>query len=154
MGAAMKEIQARKHFSIAINWDEMNIEQHLEQYGSWLLLDGNYETYLGSRGILGHVIDTENGVIVDNLQRTPPRCKIDVFHAMAIEDLLTHIHQTENDKVKRWFKIVKMFYIEFKSEERIAEILDVSEYSVARDKMLGLVRLATKYKLKSRIIGG
>lgn len=49
----------RKHFSVAINWAEKPIEWHLEQYGSWLLLDGNYEFYLGASSVLGHLIDTE-----------------------------------------------------------------------------------------------
>ena len=149
---AIKELEARKHFSIAINWDDMPIEQHLEQYGAWLLLDNHYSEYLGSNGILGHLIDTENGIVVDQRYRSPPRCKIDVYHAMAVEDLLTHVMQTENDKVKRWIKTVVKFHIEFKTEEKIALNWDVSEYSVKRDKMLGIVRLATRFKLKSRLM--
>lgn len=145
--------QGRKHFTLAINWDEHPIEWHLEQYGSWLLLDGNCETYLGSRGILGHIIDEENGVQVDRRFRAPPRCKIDVFHAMAVEDLLSHIMQTENEKVRQWMKCVIIFHVDFKNEKEIARKLGVSEYAVQRDKMLGLVRIASRFKIKSKLMG-
>ncbi|PPC02502.1 hypothetical protein SOI71_05410 [Acinetobacter pittii] len=145
--------QGRKHFTVAIDWNAHPIEWHLEQYGSWLLLDGNYETYLGSRGILGHVIDAENGIQVDRRFRAPPRCKIDVFHAMAVEDLLSHMMQTENEKVKHWIKCVVIYHVDFKKEDEIAKKLGVSEYSVQRDKMLGLVRIASRFKIPSRLMG-
>ena len=143
----------RKHFSVAINWVEKPIEWHLEQYGSWLLLDNNYENYLGASSVLGHLIDTVNGVCVDRRERTAPRCKIDDVHADAVSDMLLSITKNENEKVQKWLKMVIMFYVEFKSEATIAKKLGVSEFSVARDKMLGMVRLATKYQFKSRIIG-
>lgn len=146
-------VKTRKHFSEAIDWSKYTVEQHLEQYGSWLLLDGNCEVNLEAKGILGHLIDTQNGVVVDHRQRMPPRCKIDVFHAMAIEDFLHDIHLNENEKVKEWFRVAIMYYIEFKSEEVIAKKLGISMFKVERNKMMALVRLATKYKMRSRIIG-
>ncbi|EII5854383.1 hypothetical protein LHQ04_003913 [Acinetobacter baumannii] len=142
----------RKHFSVAINWHEKPIEWHLEQYGSWLLLDDHYFS-LGESSVLGHLIDTANGVVVDRRQRVAPLCKINDEHADAVADMLTHLMQNETTKTKQWMRIVIMFYVEFKSEETIAKKLGVSEFSVARDKMLGMVRLATKYQFKSRIIG-
>lgn len=151
--AVLEKNKSRKHFSIVLPDIDMPLEQMLEQYGSWLLLDGNCEINLAAKSILGHLIDTVNGVVVDGRQRVPPRCKIDVFQAQAIEDMLCHAFQTENNKVKKWLKVAVMFYVEFKSEERIAEKLDISDFSVKRDKMLGVVRLSTRFKLKSRITG-
>lgn len=153
MNAVAEKIKSRKHFSVAINWAEKPIEWHLEQYGSWLLLDDNYETYLGASSVLGHLIDTANGVVVDKRERVAPLCKITDEHADAVSDMLAHLMQSENNKVKHWLQVVVMFYVEFKSEQSIARKLGVSEFSVSRDKMLGMVRLATKYQFKSRIIG-
>lgn len=144
----------RKDFSVAINWAEKPIEWHLEQYGSWLLLDGHYDTYLGASSVLGHLIDTVNGKVVDKRGRVAPMCKINDVHADAVGDMLTHLMKSENRKVQGWLKIVIMFYVEFKSEKDIAVKLGISEYAVTRDKMLGMVRLATKYQFRSRIIGG
>ncbi|MGI9673579.1 hypothetical protein [Acinetobacter baumannii] len=152
MNAAVNTQLKRKHFSVGINWHEKPIEWHLEQYGSWLLLDDHYFS-LGESSVLGHLIDTANGVVVDRRQRVAPLCKINDEHADAVADMLTHLMQNETTKTKQWMRIVIMFYVEFKSEETIAKKLGVSEFSVARDKMLGMVRLATKYQFKSRIIG-
>ncbi|WP_433846920.1 hypothetical protein [Acinetobacter proteolyticus] len=152
MNAAVNTKLNRKHFSKAINWHEKPIEWHLEQYGSWLLLDDHYFC-LGESSVLGHLIDTANGVVVDRRERVAPRCQINDEHADAVGDMLAHLMQSENEKVKRWMQVVIKFYVEFKSEETIAHKLKMSEFSVARDKMLGLVRLATKYQFKSRIIG-
>lgn len=82
-----------------------------------------------------------------------PRCKINDAHADAVSDMLESIMKSENTKVQKWLKIIIMFYVEFKSEATIAKQLGISEFSVARDKMLGMVRLATKYQFRSRIIG-
>ena len=142
----------RPHFSVAINWATQPIEWHLEQYGSWLLLDSHYES-LGASSVLGHLIDTANGVVVDRRERVAPRCKITDVHADAVSDMLNEIMKKEGSKVQGWLKVVIMFYVEFKSEQSIAKKLGVSEYAVTRDKMLGLVRLATKYNFRSRIIG-
>lgn len=152
MSAAVTGVN-RKHFSVAINWAEKPIEWHLEQYGSWLLLDGHYEDYLGASSVLGHLIDTVNGKVIDKRGRVVPMCKINDAHADAVGDMLTHLMNSENNKVKRWLKIVVMFYVEFKTEKDIALKLGLSEYSVTRDKMLGLVRLATKYQFRSKLIG-
>lgn len=149
----MNAVADKKHFSVAINWAEKPIEWHLEQYGSWLLLDDHYTGSLGASSVLGHLIDTANGVVVDRRERVAPLCKINDQHADAVDDLLVSLLKSENEKVKRWLKVVIMFYVEFKSEATIAKKLGVSEFSVARDKMLGMVRLATKYNLRSRIIG-
>ena len=149
----MSAVADRKHFSVAINWAEKPIEWHLEQYGSWLLLDDHYTGCLGASSVLGHLIDTANGVVVDRRERVAPLCKINDQHADAVDDLLVSLLKSENEKVKRWLTVVIMFYVEFKSEATIAKKLGVSEFSVARDKMLGMVRLATKYNLRSRIIG-
>lgn len=143
----------RKHFTVAINWAEKPIEWHLEQYGSWLLVDDHYTGCLGASSVLGHLIDTVNGVCVDKRERVAPRCKINDMHADAVSDMLLSLMKNENLKVQKWFKIVIMFYVEFKSEATISKQLGISEFSVARDKMLGMVRLATKYQLRSRIIG-
>ncbi|WP_353171302.1 hypothetical protein [Acinetobacter rudis] len=143
----------RKHFSVAINWAEKPIEWHLEQYGSWLLLDDLHIGSLGASSVLGHLIDTANGIVVDKRERVAPLCKITDSHADAVSDMLEDLMKIENEKVKKWLKVVVMFYVEFKSEATIAKKLGVSEYSVTRDKMLGMVRLATKYKFRSRIIG-
>ena len=151
-GNRMNTMVNRKHFSVAINWAEQPIEWHLEQYGSWLLLDNRYES-LGVSSVFGYLIDTVNGICVDNRERVPPRCKINDSHADAVSDMLVTLMKSENLKVQRWLKTVIMFYVEFKSEAIIARKLGVSEYSVTRDKMLGLVRLATKYNFRSRIIG-
>ena len=151
MNAVLKN--DRKHFSVAINWAEKPIEWHLEQYGSWLLLDDNYMGCLGASSVLGHLIDSVDGVCVDNRERVAPLCKINDAHADAVSDMLESIMKCENSKVQKWLKVVIMFYIEFKSEESIARKLGVSEYSVTRDKMLGMVRLAAKYQFRSRIIG-
>lgn len=148
----MNAVANRKHFSVAINWAENPIEWHLEQYGSWLLLDENYVS-LGASSVLGHLIDTVNGVCVDKRERVAPRCKINDAHADAVSDMLVTLMKNENNKVQKWLKVVIMFYVEFKTEKTIARNLDISEFSVARDKMLGLVRLATKYQFRSRIIG-
>lgn len=152
MNAAVNTKLDRKHFSQAINWAEKPIEWHLEQYGSWLLLDEHYSS-LGASSVLGHLIDTANGVKVDKRERVPPLCKINDEHADAVADMLSHLMQNENEKVKRWMQVVIMFYVEFKTEPSIAHKLKMSEFSVARDKMLGMVRLATKYQFRSRIIG-
>ena len=151
MNAVLKN--DRKHFSVAINWAAQPIEWHLEQYGSWLLVDDHYTGCLGASSVLGHLIDTVDGVCVDNRERVAPLCKINDAHADAVSDMLESIMKCENSKVQKWLKVVIMFYIEFKSEESIARKLGVSEYSVTRDKMLGMVRLATKYQFRSRIIG-
>ncbi|KGT48873.1 hypothetical protein [Acinetobacter sp. HR7] len=149
----MNAAVGRKHFMEVLDREKYTIEQLFEQYGSWLLLDGNYETNLDAKSILGHLIDSQNGVVVDQRQRLPPRCKIDVYQAMAVEDMLKEIFTTENEKVKQWMRVLVMHYIEFKSEERIAEKLGISTYKVETCKMLGRVRLATKYNFKSRLIG-
>jgi hypothetical protein len=142
----------RKHFSQAINWAERPIEWHLEQYGSWLLVDENY-VCLGASSVLGHLIDTVNGVCIDKRERIAPVCKIKDAHADAVADMLTALFKDENSKVQQWFKVVVMFYVEFKSEATIARKLGISEFTVARNKMLGLVRLATKYQFRCRLIG-
>ena len=150
MGVAVKE---KKHFTVAINWAERSLEQWLEQYGSWLLLDNNYEVSLGAKSILGNLIDRENGVAIDGRHRVPPQCKINDTQAKAVEDMLLDMQNSETNKVKTWIKAVTMFYVDFESEQSAARKLKVSEYSVGRDKMLGLVRISTKFKLRSRLTG-
>ncbi|WP_042073679.1 hypothetical protein, partial [Acinetobacter gerneri] len=113
----------------------------------------HYIGCLGASSVLGHLIDTANGVVVDKRERVAPLCKINDSHADAVSDMLENIIKSENLKVRKWLRIVVMFYVEFKTEQTIAKKLGISEYAVTRDKMLGLVRLATKYKFKSRIIG-
>ena len=90
----------RKHFSVAINWAEQPVEWHLEQYGSWLLVDENYVS-LGASSVLGHLIDTVNGVCVDKRERVAPRCKINDPHADAVSDMLESIMKKENTKVQK-----------------------------------------------------
>ncbi|MHA3063104.1 antiterminator Q family protein [Acinetobacter sp. ANC 4641] len=142
-------LAARKHFSVAVDWKQRTIEQWLEQYGAWLLVDDHYVN-LGVSSTLGHLIDQEAGVIhADFRRRSLPRCNISVFEAMAIEDMLEHVHQTESSKVKQWLKVVTMYYIEGRPEVDIAHKLDTSMYAVKRDKMMGVLRLATRFKISS-----
>ncbi len=141
-------VQTRKHFTIAIDWKGRCIEQWLEQYGSSLLLD-NKKTCLGYKSILGDMADRENGYQVDGRRRVLPRCNINIYEEMAIEDLLAHISQTESPKVLQWLKTVILYYIDGKPEEDIASILGMTMYAVKRDKMLGVLRIASRFKIPS-----
>lgn len=142
-------LATRKHFSVAADWKQRTIEQWLEQYGAWLLVDDHYVN-LGTSSTLGHLIDQEAGAVrADFRRRSLPRCNISVYEAMAIEDMLEHVHQTESSKVKQWLKVVTMYYIEGRPEEDIAQKLDTSMYAVKRDKMMGVLRLATRFKISS-----
>lgn len=145
----MEQLATRKHFTIAAKWDERTIEQWLEQYGSWLLLDGNYNCFLGSRSTLSSLIDNENGVSFDGRRRALPRCNISVYEAMAVEDLLAHIQEVESKKVIQWMKVVVMYFVDGAPEETIARKLDMTMYAVKRDKTMGIIRLATRFKMRS-----
>ena len=112
----MNVVTNKKHFLVAINWAEKPIEWHLEQYGSWLLLDDHYSS-LGVSSVLGHLIDTVNGVCVDKRERAAPLCRINDVHADAVSDMLVNIMKVENSKVQRWLKVVIMYYVEFKTEK-------------------------------------
>lgn len=149
----MNAVAEKKHFTVAINWAEKSLEQWLEQYGSWLLLDGNCDINLSAKSILGNLIDATNGVVVDKRHRVPPRCNISLVQAIAIEDMLCELKKTEGRKVANWIDTVILFYVDFQTEEIIAKKRGVSEYSIARDKMLGLVRISTRFKLRSRLTG-
>ena len=142
------ELKQRKHFTIAIDWNTRTLEQWLEQYGSWLLLD-NRPVNLGAKSMLGQIIDAENGVAVDYRRRALPRCNITVHEAMAIEDLLAHAKETEGKKVHQWLKVVVMYFIQGLSEEDISTKLDMTMYSVKRDKMMGVLRIASRFKMRS-----
>ncbi|WP_336938918.1 hypothetical protein [Acinetobacter modestus] len=141
-------IQQRKHFTVAIDWNSRCIEQWLEQYGSSLLIDTKGEC-LGTRSVIGDLMDREQGVKTDRRRRALPRCNINVHEEMAIEDLLSHINQTESSKVQQWIKVVILYYVDAFSEEDISEALDISMYAVKRDKMMGILRIATRFKIPS-----
>ncbi|WP_288399150.1 hypothetical protein, partial [uncultured Acinetobacter sp.] len=130
------------------DWKGRCIEQWLEQYGSSLLLD-NKKTCLGYKSILGNMADRENGYQVDGRRRVLPRCNINIYEEMAIEDLLAHISQTESPKVLQWLKTVILYYVDGKPEEDIASILGMTMYAVKRDKMLGVLRIASRFKIPS-----
>ncbi len=144
----MEAVQTRKHFTIALDWKLRTIEQWLEQYGSWLLLDNHYES-LGASSTLGKLLDSVQGVNSDRRRRALPRCNISFEQAMAIEEMLTHVLQTESSKPKQWLKVVIAHYVDAYIEEDIAKHHGVTGYSVKRDKVLGLVRLATRFKFRS-----
>ena len=93
--------------------------------------------------------DRENGYQVDGRRRVLPRCNINIYEEMAIEDLLAHISQTESSKVLQWLKTVILYYVDGKPEEDIASILGMTMYAVKRDKMLGVLRIASRFKIPS-----
>ena len=142
----------RKHFTVAMDWKEKTLEQWLEQYGSWLLLDCHYER-LGYSSQMGRLVDIANGVMRDRSRRALPRCNITDDQAQAIEDMVNHLMETENEKVKKWLTIMIDYHVNAYSEEQIAGFYDLSRFAVTRDKMLGLVRVATRFKLNSHITG-
>ena len=146
MGAMME----KKHFTIAIDWSEKPLETWLEQYGSWLLI-GNHADNLGCKSQIGYLIDLANGTVQDSRKRCAPRCNINDDQAQAIEDMLVHLRETEGEKIKRWLTIVGDYHVNFYSEEQIAQFYHLSRFAVTRDKMLGLVRIATRFKLDSRL---
>lgn len=141
-------VQTRKNFQIAMDWKQKTLEQWLEQYGSWLLLDSHYED-LSAHCSLGKLIDLAQGVTTDRRRRALPRCNINEQQAMAIEDMLAHLHETESTKVKQWLKVVVKYYVDAYSEEDIADCFEMTMYAVKRDKLLGTVRIATRFKLRS-----
>ncbi len=147
----MEAVQTRKNFQIAIEWKQFTLEQWLEQYGSWLMLDNHCDD-LGAHCSLGKILDMAQGIASDRRKRALPRCKINETQAMAIEDMLSHLFDTENAKVRQWLKVMVKYYVDAYSEEDIAEHYDMSLYAVQRDKMMGTVRVATRFKLRCRLI--
>lgn len=141
-------LKARKHFTVAINWEERKIEQWLEQYGAFLLLDSKPD-FANPRNILASLMDSVTGVATDRRRRALPRCNIDVHQAMAIEDMLYHVNKTEGAKVCQWIDVVVLYYVSGYSEEDISAKFDMTMYAVKRDKMMGILRLATRFKIGS-----
>lgn len=141
-------LKARKHFTVAINWEERKIEQWLEQYGAYLLLDSKPD-FASSRNILASLMDSVTGVATDRRRRALPRCNIDVHQAMAIEDMLYHVNKTEGVKVRQWIDVAVLYYVSGYSEEDISTKFDMTMYAVKRDKMMGILRLATRFKIGS-----
>ncbi len=141
-------VGSRKHFTVAINWDDRKLEQWLEQYGSYLLLDNKPE-FLGAKSVLASLIDSVKGVTTDRRRRVLPRCNINIHEVMAIEDLLAHAESTEKEKAKQWLSTVVLYYVSGYSEEDIATELNMTMYAVKRDKMMGILRLATRFKISS-----
>lgn len=139
----------RPHFSVAIDWKERNIEQWLEQYGSWLLIGNHYDS-LDAKGVMGHLLDLAQGIQVDHRRRALPRCNITDDQALAIEALLNHIYSTETTKAKKWIQVAVSYHVDGMSEETISKRYDMSRFAVTRDRMLGVVRIASKHSyLKS-----
>ncbi|WP_168399476.1 antiterminator Q family protein [Acinetobacter indicus] len=148
----MSTTAQRPHFSVAIDWKQRDIEQWLEQYGSWLLIDCRFES-LGANSIMGKLLDMAQGVKSDNRRRALPRCNISDQEAEAIESLINHIFQTETTKAKKWIQIVVSYHIEGLSEEAIAVQNNMSRFGVTRDKMHGIIRIVSKHSyLRSRLI--
>ena len=141
-------LKARKHFTVAINWEERKIEQWLEQYGAYLLLDSKPD-FVNQRNILASLMDSVTGVAADRRRRALPRCNIDVHQAMAIEDMLYHVNKTEGAKVCQWIDVAVLYYVSGYSEEDISTKFDMTMYAVKRDKMMGILRLATRFKIGS-----
>lgn len=144
----VEALQTRKNFQIAIDWKQRTIEQWLEQYGSWLLLDAHYED-LSAHCSLGKLLDSVQGVKTDRRRRALPRCCINETEAMAVEDMLTQLSTTESQKVQQWLKVVIKYYVDAYSEEDIADCFGMTMYAVKRDKLLGTVRIATRFKMRS-----
>lgn len=148
----MAETLARPHFSVAIDWKKRDIEQWLEQYGSWLLIDYRYER-LGANSIMGKLLDMSQGVPSDYRRRALPKCKISDKEAEAIQDLLSHVMETETTKAKQWIRVVIAYYVDGMSEDTVANNLGISRFAVTRDKMHGIIRLVSKHScLTSRLI--
>lgn len=142
----------RPHFSVAIDWKQRDIEQWLEQYGSWLLSDYKYES-LGANSVMGKLLDMAQGVSTNYKRRVLPKCRITDNEADAVEDLLKHVMQTETTKAKRWIRIVVAYYVEGMSEETVADVFKMSRFGVTRDKMHGIIRIVSKHScLTSRLI--
>ncbi|WP_347460980.1 antiterminator Q family protein [Acinetobacter sp. ANC 7454] len=140
----MNTTTARPHFSVAIDWKARTIEQWLEQYGSWLLIDNRYES-LDAKGVMGHLLDLAQGQTADHRRRALPRCNITDNEALAVEALLCHVYSTETTKVKKWVQVAVNYHVDGMSEETIAHRYDISRFAVTRDKMLGIVRIVSKH---------
>ncbi len=139
-------LQSRKHFTVAMDWSERKLEQWLEQYGSYQLLD-NKPDFLGAKSVLASLMDSVTGVSIDRRRRALPRCNISVHEAMAIEDMLSHALKSESKKVQQWINVAILYYVEGYSEEDISKRFDVTMYSVKRDKMMGILRIASRFKI-------
>lgn len=140
----MSETAQRPHFSVAIDWKTRKIEQWLEQYGSWLLVDSRFES-LDAQGIMGRLLDLAQGISVDHRRRALPRCNISDDQALAIEALIGHIYEKESPKPRKWIQIAINYHVDGMSEETIANRYDMSRFAVTRDRMLGIVRLVSKH---------
>ena len=148
MNTAVKQ----PHFSVAIDWKRRDVEQWLEQYGSWLLIDYQHEN-LDANGIMGRLLEIAQGKAVDYRRRALPKCNVSDREAEAVENLLNHVLQTETKKAKHWIRVVIAYYVEGMSEETIAEKFNMSRFAVTRDKMHGIIRLVSKHScLTSRLI--
>lgn len=148
----MAETLARPHFSVAIDWKKRDIEQWLEQYGSWLLVDYQHEN-LGANSIMGKLLEIAQGKAVDYRRRALPKCIISDREAESVQDMITHVMQTETPKAKQWVRVVIAYYVEGMSEEVIADKFSMSRFAVTRDKMHGIIRLVSKQScLTSRLI--
>ncbi len=135
---------ARPHFSVAIEWKSRTIEQWLEQYASWLLIDDRYES-TRAKSVLGSLQDKANGVRADGRRRAPPRCNITDDQAFTIEALLSHLRQTETKKTKQWLDVVIAYHVQMLTEEAVADKLNISRFAMKRDKMLGIVRIVSRH---------
>lgn len=148
----MNTAVSRKNFTVAMDWQQRTLEQWLEQYGSWLLQDCHFES-LNAKGTLGSLLDSVQGTRTDCRRRALPRCNISLEQALAVEDMLTHVLQTEKSKkIKTWLGVVIAHYVDAYTEEDIAKRNNVTAYSVKRDKVLGLVRIATRLKFRSYLM--
>ena len=139
-------VQTRKHFTIAIDWSGRKIEQWLEQYGSYLLLDHKPD-FIGAKSVLASLMDSVTGVTTDRRRRVLPRCNINIHEVMAIEDLLSHAQSSDTSKAKQWLDVVILYYVKGYSEEDIAAEHNMTMYAVKREKMMGVLRLASRFKM-------
>ena len=137
----MSETAQRPHFSVAIDWKTRKIEQWLEQYGSWLLVDSRYES-LDAKSVMGKLLDSAQGIPSDYRRRALPRCNISDDQALAVEALIGHIYEKESPKPRKWLQIAINYHVDGMSEETIANRYDMTRFAVTRDRMLGIVRLS------------
>lgn len=135
-----------------MDWNKRPLEQWLEQYGAWLRID-NKSTNLEPSSPLSWLLDSVNGVKLDGRKRVLPRCRISDQEADAVDSLLRVAYSYETEIGKRWLRFVIAYYVDGLHEDVIASRFNTSEYAVQRDKLLGIVRLATKFRINSLLVG-
>ena len=111
-----------------------------------MLLDHKPD-FIGAKSVLASLMDSVTGVATDRRRRVLPRCNINIHEVMAIEDLLSHAQSSDTSKAKQWLDVVILYYVKGYSEEDIAAEHNMTMYAVKRDKMMGVLRLASRFKM-------